>query len=356
MLCAASNLLDDFRALPGHVERPRTLMEIAGYPHYENACSNILAFFMDPEESHGLGSLVLEALASAGDIADADEGVGGKVSINREVITDAGNRIDILIESDDRVVLVESKIYASAVNPFDDYADYLDRRFGDRANRRKILLTLYPTAEGSRWGFTNLTHEEFVQQIRSLLGRYVSNADARFLLMFLDFLNTLENLRRGTRMDREFVKFLAERHDDVKDLFAHLKRLRTEMREKVQELQTLIDTSQYPSVEAKDLWRADAVAMFDNLYFKIRVAEDLLVGIDTHLSPHGWHIQIFPRDKGDPLKLRALLENLNIPVEEKERFIHTAHFPYDAPLDRIRPVLQDVVDKLAKSPERNERF
>lgn len=38
------------RALPGRAERLRILMGIAGYPHYENACSNILAFFMDPED------------------------------------------------------------------------------------------------------------------------------------------------------------------------------------------------------------------------------------------------------------------------------------------------------------------
>lgn len=110
MVHAAEKLLDDFRALPGHVERPRTFMEIAGYPHYENVCSNILAFFMDPEESHRLETLVLDALASAGNIAAADEGVGGSVSVEREIVTDAGNRIDILIESDDRAILIEQDL------------------------------------------------------------------------------------------------------------------------------------------------------------------------------------------------------------------------------------------------------
>jgi PD-(D/E)XK nuclease superfamily len=193
---AATTLLDDFRALPGRVERPRTFMEIAGYPHYENACSNILAFFMDPEESHGLGTLVLDALASAGKIAAADEGVGGGVSVEREVSTDDGNRIDILITSDEHAVLIENKIYAGAINPFDDYADYLDRIAVDR-KKHKLLIILYPINEGSEWGFMNLTHKVFVEQIRSLLGHYVSSADARYLTIFLDFLNTLENLQRG---------------------------------------------------------------------------------------------------------------------------------------------------------------
>src|SRR5215213_2909494 len=111
-------LMEAFRALPMSVARPRTFMEITRYPHYENVCSNVLAFFMDPAESHGFGPLMLDALASAGNIA-AEE-VWSNVFVEREVITLAGNRIDILITSDDRAILIENKIHASVNNPFDD--------------------------------------------------------------------------------------------------------------------------------------------------------------------------------------------------------------------------------------------
>jgi PD-(D/E)XK nuclease superfamily len=113
---ALTTLLDDFVKLPARIERPSTFMEIAGYPHYENVYSNILAFYLDPEEAHGLGTLVLDALARVGSIAAADEGVGGNVSVEREVITDNGNRIDILIETDAHAILIENKIYASVEN------------------------------------------------------------------------------------------------------------------------------------------------------------------------------------------------------------------------------------------------
>lgn len=352
-------LLDDFRQLPGRVKRPRTFMEIAGYPHYENACSNVLAFFMDPEESHGLGTLVLDALVSAVGNTDA-EGVGGNVSVEREVVTEAGNRIDILITSDEQAILIENKIYAWADNPFDDYGTYLERRILDGRVKHKILLTMYPADEGSQWDFTNLTYEQFVEQIRSLLGLYASTADTRYLTMFLDFLNTLENLRKGSRMDQEFVKLLAERSDDVREFFNDLSSLRDELRDKVKGLQPLI-ASQYPIVEEEGLWRGDTVAMSDNLYYKIRVAQDLLVGIDTRISPHGWEIQIFARDRGDPSKLREILNHLGIPFEERERLVHPnletgrfihQHFAYNEKLNRIRSVLQNLIDKLATSQER----
>ena len=69
---AAATLLDEFKKLPGRIRRPETFMEIAGYPHYENVCSNFLAFFFDPEGPHGLGSLFLDALFDSLSIAGSE--------------------------------------------------------------------------------------------------------------------------------------------------------------------------------------------------------------------------------------------------------------------------------------------
>lgn len=342
-------LLDDFRALPGRVERPRTFMEIAGYPHYENVCSNILKFFMDPEESHGLGTLVLDALANAAGIDVSEGSMSSNISVDHEISTDAGNRIDILVTSDTHVILIENKIHAVANNPFNDYAAYLDR-VSDGRKSHKILLTLYPTNSGSKWDFANLTHEEFVGQVRSLLGHYVSNADARHLTMFLDFLNTLENLQRGSRMNQEFVKLLADRGDDIRSLFNDMRSFRADMRSKCEELNSLINIEKYPNVE-QNFWNNNVVDMFDNLQYNINVAENLLVGIDNHVDPSGWEIQIFPRDKSNSLKLRDILQRLEIEFEKREGWrrdvVYPAHFSYDVDPGRISPILQEIIDKLA---------
>jgi len=53
-------LLLDFRALP-EAKRNRTFMEVSGYPHYENVCTNILRFYFDPDGDHGLGDLLISA-------------------------------------------------------------------------------------------------------------------------------------------------------------------------------------------------------------------------------------------------------------------------------------------------------
>lgn len=72
-------------------------MEIAGYPPYENVCSNVLAFFFDPSNPHGLGTLCLDAVAQVGGITDQGETISSNVQIDREKRTNTGNFIDILI-------------------------------------------------------------------------------------------------------------------------------------------------------------------------------------------------------------------------------------------------------------------
>ena len=75
--------------------------------------------------------------------------------------------------------------------------------------------------------------------------------------------------------------------------------------------------------------------------------------------PQGWRIVIWPRE-GDPLELSALLERLEIPFQEDNllipstqdrRFIYPTRFAYDENLDYIRPILQNLIDKLAASKE-----
>lgn len=342
-------LLDEFRQLPGGVERPRTFMEIAGYPHYENACSNILAFFMDPEGPHGLGTLVLDALLSVEDSVEVGRVIGGNVSIEREVATGVGNRIDILITSDDHAILIENKIYASVDNPLDDYTNYLNQMANGRSEH-KFLLTLYPTKEGSEWRFRNLVHEEFVGHIRSLLDRYISNADTRYLTMFLDFLNTLENLRKGSRMDQKFVELLARRSDDVEAFSTNLQRFRNELKKKVKDLQGLIYV-RHSSVRAGTGSRA--TLSYTSVHVIDIAAEDLLFHVNTSVSPQGWEIDFDIPRKSDYSKLSEFLQRLKIPFSDRERygFIHPSHFDYDEDLNQISPLLQEILDKLAKYQE-----
>jgi hypothetical protein len=56
------SMLQEFKAIPNAGKpryRPPTFLEITQFPHYENVSTNILRFFLDPSEPHGLGTSLL---------------------------------------------------------------------------------------------------------------------------------------------------------------------------------------------------------------------------------------------------------------------------------------------------------
>ncbi len=341
----ATMLLDEFGNLPERIERPQTFMEIGGYPHYENVCSNFLAFFFDPDEAHGLGSLFLDALCEVTEGDDGEPILGGSISVEREVSTAEGNRIDLLITSDSHVFLIENKIFAGVVNPFKDYARHLESEEFRELAKRKVLLTLTPASEGREWGFVNLTYPAFIDRVRSMLGHHVSEADTRYLVIALDFLNTLENLQEGSRMNREFIELLNERGDEVERFSAALKAFRDELRKKVRDLQSLVILEAHNNVR-QYIWRGDS-PLFDVLVHDVYVDEKPRIGIDTRVHSWGWEIQFFPRQSGSWEYLRKILEDAEIPFEEGWRFLCSQRFDYDEDLNVVAPVVRELVEKIA---------
>jgi hypothetical protein len=81
------------------LKAPRTFLELAGYPHYENVCSNLLSFYLDPEGEHGLSDLLLRALMNC--VGISWEGTIHQAELRREVYTKQGGKLDLLVETDD---------------------------------------------------------------------------------------------------------------------------------------------------------------------------------------------------------------------------------------------------------------
>lgn len=367
-------LLDDFAKLSIRDERPQTFMEIAGLPRGENVCSSILAFFLDPEEAHGLGTLVLDALADAGDKTETfgDGNIGGNVSVKREeftdkISTDKRKRIDILIRSDDHVIVIENKTARNPRidNPFDVYADYQKEIAGNR-HKPKILLTVTPSSAGSEEGFDNITHARLVREIRERMGHHVSDADTRYLTLFLDFLNTLENLKEGTRMDQKLVAFLAKRREYVVDLLTKVEDFNKELDKKGKELRTLIDVEGHENVE-QSFW-CDRKELYYDLIHYIQISETLTIVLEASIFPEGWQIWMWPRGGDhsvleDRSEMKDVLDRLEIPADEyyDEGFLHRLSFDhehhenlgYDEDIDSVAELLQGLIDKLATEGPKN---
>ncbi|MDE0206474.1 MAG: PD-(D/E)XK nuclease family protein [Candidatus Tectomicrobia bacterium] len=342
-------LLKAFRQAPPPSVRRPTFMEVAGYPYYENVCSNILAFFLYPTHPHKLGMLFLEALARVADIQDL-EGMSNS-QVEREVRTEAGNSIDILIESDSHAVLVENKIFAGVNNPLAEYAAFLEAK--EQAHKHKLLLTLEPTDAGTEHGFENITYEKLLNEIRALLGRYAGNADSGYLTFLLDFLNTLDNLQGGEVMNAEFVDFLAANFTEAKEFFGTIRAFKEELRGKVDTLANHIPDYPDTARVRRSKWR-EPDGLRDVLVHDVRPDPQAFpIAVDTIINPMGWEIEIFARARGNQNAretLGRLLQHLGIQYEMRDqRHLLPDRFAYAAPLEPVAERVREVVHALANS-------
>ena len=123
-------------------KREMTFFDTALRKHYENPTTELLSFFLNSENEHGLHGVfyqgLLAALAADG-TADWNADAWGDVQcVQTEVVTDKG-RIDLLIETDRAVLAIECKIGHHQNNPFVDYQQYVQKNY---AKEDTVLLIL----------------------------------------------------------------------------------------------------------------------------------------------------------------------------------------------------------------------
>ncbi len=120
------------KPLPEVPEEVWTFLDIAGFPHYENVISNIYAYYLDKDNSHGFDDLFLNALINAIKKKASDSfepklkylDDWNEWAVSREETVE-GKRIDILLTetSGDRetFIIIENKVFAELYNPLDIY-------------------------------------------------------------------------------------------------------------------------------------------------------------------------------------------------------------------------------------------
>ena len=195
------------RSFPKPVKKRKSFLEIGGNPHYENVISNFYRFYLDETEEHKFKNLFLKSLL------DIISSQGFKTlqfedySVQTEVRTNKGGRIDILIEENDEstAVIIENKIYHELNN---DLKDYWVSTKASSDNKVGVLMTL-ERMEPNQKGFINITHNQFIKQIESNIGHYLKNSDDLHLLFLKDLFRSIQDLNKNEMKDT--LKFYFEK-------------------------------------------------------------------------------------------------------------------------------------------------
>ena len=349
----AERLVKAFREVALHEPDHPTIMELSGYPHWETVCSNLLAFFFDPSSPHGLKSLCLDALLDAAAL-DGEHQPLSNVVIEREAGTNTGKKLDLLVTSDNHVIAIENKIFAPLANPLADYAALAASKT-NKGQRTviKVLLAIFPPSADPSHGFIRISYEHFFHILRGRLKQQSEYADPRYYLYLEDFMKTVENLKRGTRMDAGLLEFLREHSKDVTKLLDAVKMCKGELRQKSMNLQCLIDVSNQDSV--KQFFYRESRELEDCLVHNVQIPPSLTIGIDTIISPAGWRIEVFNRDtEAGTMEVRNLLKNLDIEFEEikcGQRLLHPNRFDFGASIEGVRSSLQPIINALVPTTD-----
>lgn len=219
-------------------ERRHTFFDIAGRGHYENPLSDLLRFFLDPNECHGLGTSILAAFCQACGLGE--DWVSPSAIVQREYRTTEDKRLDIAIVFPDRAILVEAKIYHTQVNPFGAYEEAISTDFQIPRNMlQKFVLSPYGNAAtlASASGWSGLGFIDVAKHFRTALSAHQLS---KWRVLCEELATHLINLGEAPSMDDKIIKFVEENLADIKALeqmkATYLKYLQGELLSTFQEI------------------------------------------------------------------------------------------------------------------------
>jgi hypothetical protein len=199
----------------------KTLLEVTYQERNENFYSNILAFFLKPNEVHKLGITVLKRLVEkAYPEFEFTEDNTDSVYVGREFYTKKG-RIDFFVHTKKYVIGIENKIDHTLKNPLADYNTTLVKYANGNKEVRRILLSIKTPkelVENTEYelndnkiivkGANNETHEwrvitynEFFEQL--LKDNYLGNS--RYYDYLEQLIRSISNLSKKDRSEKELT-------------------------------------------------------------------------------------------------------------------------------------------------------
>ena len=219
-----SELLRKFAKLPKE-EKEMTFLELCHYPgeRFEEICSRILEFFFQPNNKHGFRDLWFKSLCKIIKI-DCEDVFEMKTRTEEATSSseiEKGKKIDIILETPTLVIAIENKIGADLYNPLDIYKEHIDKGYS-KLNKKCIVLTAHRLSneeqkKANENGFVVVLYKKLFDNVRELLGKYVSSCNPNFLSFMLDFMMTVE--KRMNFMDNtELNRFFFDKKEEIESM------------------------------------------------------------------------------------------------------------------------------------------
>lgn len=188
------------------VKKPLNIFSLMKLDHYENPITDLLAFFLYDKNDHGLGNVFFQGFLDC--IPNGD--ILGRELIckpQREVSTEDGKRIDLILSGADFSIIVENKIRHSAVNPFKSYVEYAEKHLMEDEGKI-IYVLLSPGGQSEKKNWIGVSYPNLVSAIRKRLLTVSLKKENKWHMFSEEFLNHLASLTEKYEMqdkNKDFV-------------------------------------------------------------------------------------------------------------------------------------------------------
>jgi hypothetical protein len=284
--------------------------QIAGFPHYENVSSNILKYFL-------YNNLVLKAFFNC--ISLEYEPSNDFVEyIEREVETENGKRIDILVSTNKYIIGVENKIYSWLYNPIDEYYSYLNK-LSEKEGKAFFLVVLSKNKVEANIKYKNILHKEFSVEVKKYYPELLNNLGYRYFLFLTEYISNMDSLEGVYYMNNEFVKIakIDNNLEKITQIMAEGERLRNDLISIANRvLNDLHDdnkvfTNTWVYKEPKEIF---GTAVFQDWFF---TEDKYNFTIDVDVMVDGFGISLFERENRFDEKFKKILNDIIPDLYEK---------------------------------------
>lgn len=196
------------------------LFSISGFPHYEDVLSNWYRFFMDPNGTHGLGTLFLECLLELCNVQQGPQ-LSDRLIVSREHTTASGKAIDLLIHDGalgqrhvvaaSNAIIIENKVYHWLAN---DLNDYWSSVRDQGCQKLGVLLSLLPMRVADT-RFRNVTHRSLLDRVKT--GCEGRNVTTQARVYLEDLNNNISNLTQDMHCNED-VSFFFDNAERIRDV------------------------------------------------------------------------------------------------------------------------------------------
>lgn len=333
------------------------IFKICGFPHYEDVCSNILAFFFSSQKEHGLKNLFARALF---DVIKIDFNEFAIFNADTQIVTDNQKRIDILVTSDDYNIIIENKIYHLPNNPLDDYYKYVKDIYGEKTI--VVALGLKKLNFECEVKYKSITYTDFFNSLKKYIGTYISNINPKYSVLLYDFINNIESLIEKP-MDTELLHFFKQ--EDILKMHNNMqkkvKELNDYLLQIVEGVSNLVKDymSGYKSEYEFDFYSYPKSRQNNDEIYATAVSDikkgNKTFAIDCKLTPLGWSFYGFNRQTKKLLSIEKSYNGKEVLIKDSKRFLLDETMPFNSNQEDVANKICGIIKNLVSKQKQTEK-